>query len=175
MGIEWPGEGTVHQKKDGNEPKRSYIRDHDWLANRTLGKSGGVARAWLTRDEVIFHFYPLKRNLVASNRPSPSLGATFLLRYEFVKSSKGWLVLRCSGRDLGPSALPCRSTLTFRNSPAWIFCPIAFINLSPSPALTVPAGSISIVPFTQVATACGMSSNKARSTPDASGKQSFGK
>lgn len=44
---------------------------------------------------MIIHFYPLKRNLVASNRPSPSLGATFLLRYEFVKSDKGESVLRC--------------------------------------------------------------------------------
>lgn len=43
-------------------------------------------------DDVIVHFYPLKRNLVASNRPSPSLGATFLLRYEFVKSGQVELV-----------------------------------------------------------------------------------
>lgn len=36
---------------------------------------------------LIASFYPLKQNLVASSRPKPSLGATFLLRYEFVKSA----------------------------------------------------------------------------------------
>lgn len=49
--------------------------------------------------------YPLNLNLTASNLPSPSLGATFRLRYPFVKS--------------------CNSTLTFLTSP--------FCNFSPTP------------------------------------------
>lgn len=91
MGIVRPGKRYCTSEKDGNEPRRSYIRGSRLAGKWNLGGNPVVwqERAWLTRDEVIIHFYPLKRNLVASNRPSPSLGATFLLRYEFVKSDKG--------------------------------------------------------------------------------------
>lgn len=40
--------------------------------------------------------YPANLNLVASSLPNPSLGATFLLRYEFVKSCNRLLILLVS-------------------------------------------------------------------------------
>lgn len=82
--------------------------------------------------------YPLNRNRVASSRPSPSLGATFLRRYEFVKSVQ----LATSSHSNWSYDTPCSKTRIFRSSPDCTLSEMPFSSRSASLGFIVPGGSI---------------------------------
>jgi len=98
--------------------------------------------------------YLANLNLVASSLPKPSLGATFLLLYEFVKS--------------------CNNVLIFLGSPCCTNWPMFRCSLSDSCGLTEPAGSMLMVAASHCAACGGITWNSPSKTPDASGRQSRG-
>lgn len=116
--------------------------------------------------------HPANLNRVASSRPSPSLGATFRLLYEFVKSWSSVRILRSS-----PACTRLRNRVSFACicRSAWItYCFMLFINFVDSCGVMEPDGSSLMVFSIHSATCSGMRANISSSAPDASGKQSLG-